>query len=384
MPPEASPAEVGVLRCKPLAQPDTLIVVEQTNSTAAFASPEEHIGRDGTPSPAACPSPTPSCANGSPHGGYERLDAEAVSWLRSWKQGESLGRGAYGEVFKAMVAGRFMAVKKIPLDLSLQEKAAEKEISVLLLEINTLKRLKHPRIVRYMGCIRQDSDHDPALLIFLEFMPSGSIKAMLTKFGSYGEGLVRKYTRQILEGLEFLHQNQIVHRDVKGANILIDPQGDAKLADFGACGQLKALQDTVTGGMKSIQGSVFWMAPEVMKYKAGRRSDIWSLGCTVIEMITAEAPWPNLRQEKLSVTEMLKRIVEGPDPPPMPDNIPSACRSFLTHSLARDHTKRPYADKLLKHRFIVEDAARVGSAKSTSSAPQKSEAWGALGPGPTP
>merc|ERR1711953_1393052 len=103
--------------------------------------------------------------------------------------------------------------------------------------------------------------------------------------------------------------------------------GDAKLADFGACGQLKALQDTVTGGMKSIQGSVFWMAPEVMKYKAGRRSDIWSLGCTVIEMITAEAPWPNLRAEKLSVTEMLKRIVESPDTIPLPENISNDCRS---------------------------------------------------------
>merc|ERR1711972_1143011 len=218
-----------------------------------------------------------------------------------------------------MVSGRFMAVKKIPLDLSLNPKAAEKEINSLLLEINTLKRLKHPRIVRYHGCIRQDREDDPALLIFLEFMPSGSIKAVLDKFGAYGWGLVRKYTRQILEGLDFLHQEKIVHRDVKGANILIDAAGDAKLADFGACREIEALTSTVTGGMKSIHGSIFWMAPEVMKYKAGRRSDIWSLGCTVIEMITAEPPWPNLREQKLSVTETLKRIVEGPEGPEIPE-----------------------------------------------------------------
>merc|ERR1712061_670528 len=146
-------------------------------------------------------------------------------------------------------------------------------------------------------------------------------KAVLSKFGPYGLGLVRKYTRQILEGLDFLHQERIVHRDVKGANILIDAEGDAKLADFGACRELEALQSTVTGGMRSIQGSVYWMAPEVMKFKAGRRSDIWSLGCTVIEMITAESPWPNLRGEKLSVTEILKRIVEGPEGPEIPEAI---------------------------------------------------------------
>eukprot|EP00435_Cladocopium_sp_Y103_P013807 s2236_g3.t1 len=171
---------------------------------------------------------------------YERLDAENDQRLRSFKQGESLGRGAYGEVFKAMVAGKFMAVKKIPLDFSLGQKQAEREANVLLQEINTLKRLKHPRIVRYHGCIRMNSEEDPALLIFLEYMPSGSIKAVLEKFGAYGIRLVKKYTRQILEGLDFLHSEKIVHRDVKGANILIDAAGNAKLADFGACMQLEA------------------------------------------------------------------------------------------------------------------------------------------------
>ncbi|CAJ1334928.1 unnamed protein product [Effrenium voratum] len=285
---------------------------------------------------------------------YERLDAENDQRLRAFKQGESLGRGAYGEVFKAMVAGKFMAVKKIPLDFSLGQKQAEREASVLLQEINTLKRLKHPRIVRYQGCIRMHSEEDPALLIFLEYMPSGSIKAVLQKFGPYGLRLVKKYTRQILEGLDFLHSEKIVHRDVKGANILIDAHGDAKLADFGACMQIEALHSTCTNGMKSIQGSVFWMAPEVMKFKPGRRSDIWSLGCTVIEMITAEAPWPNLREGKMPVTEMMRCIVDSEEIPPFPEKIPGECRSFLERTLIRDHMKRPYADRLLQHRFVAE------------------------------
>lgn len=287
-----------------------------------------------------------------------------------------MGRGAYGEVYKAMVAGRFMAVKKIALDLTLSQSMMDKEINSLLLEINTLKRLRHPRIVKYYGCIRQEKEDDPALLIFLEFLPSGSIKGVLSKFGPYGPGLVRKYTRQILEGLEFLHSEKIVHRDVKGANILIDGAGDAKLADFGACHELEALQSTVTGGMKSIHGSVFWMAPEVMKYKAGRRSDIWSLGCTMIEMITAEAPWPNLRTEKLSVTETLKRIVEGEDVPPLPEKLHHDCRSFLSKVLVRDHTRRPYAKDLLKHKFVIQDVLPPGrAAAAPGPGGVKPEAW---------
>lgn len=318
----------------------------------------------------------------------ERLDLEEAPRLRSWKQGESLGRGAYGEVFKAMVAGRFMAVKKINLELSTNTKAAEREINSLLLEINTLKRLRHPRIVRYHGCIRQENEDDQAVLIFLEFMPSGSIKGVLGKFGPYGLGLVRKYTRQILEGLDFLHSEKVVHRDVKGANILIDAQGDAKLADFGACRELEALQSTVTGGMKSIHGSVYWMAPEVMKYKAGRRSDIWSLGCTVIEMLTAEPPWPNLRVDKLSVTETLKRIVDGPGAPPMPENASGNCRLFLEIVLQRDHTKRPYAEQLLRHRFIRQDMATaeapIDKVKGVAEAKPAGEAWSSAAPTPEP
>mmetsp|Transcript_1362 Transcript_1362/g.3824 ORF Transcript_1362/g.3824 Transcript_1362/m.3824 type:complete len:369 (-) Transcript_1362:120-1226(-) len=364
--------EAAPLRSRPLSHPETLIVVDHS-----VAESSELCGQE---SPQDSPGASPAESPVSPGGAYERLDIEENSRLRNWKQGESLGRGAYGEVYKAMVSGRFMAVKKIPLDLSLNPKAAEKEINTLLLEINTLKRLKHPRIVRYHGCVRQDTEDDPALLIFLEFMPSGSIKAVLTKFGAYGSGLVRKYTREILEGLEFLHAEKIVHRDIKGANILIDAEGNAKLADFGACKTLGELHNTFTGGLKSIHGSVYWMAPEVMKYKAGRRSDIWSLGCTVIEMMTADAPWHNLRSEKLSLTATLKRIMESDDVPPLPERMPSGCRSFLDRVLVRDYEKRDYAPRLLQHPFLaMQDSPSKRSASGSPPAaagPKTTEAWG--------
>uniref|UniRef100_A0A7S4RQ68 Protein kinase domain-containing protein n=1 Tax=Alexandrium monilatum TaxID=311494 RepID=A0A7S4RQ68_9DINO len=362
-----------------MAEGGTVLVIEEATTTCP--PPGGDAGHEEDQPDCSRPSTTDDCRSPgtSPKMVYDRLDLEEDSRFRNWKQGESLGRGAYGEVFRAMVAGRFMAVKKIPLDLSLNIKAAEKEINSLLLEINTLKRLKHPRIVRYHGCVRQDSEEDPALLIFLEYMPSGSIKGVLTKFGPYGVGLVRKYTRQICEGLHFLHSEKIVHRDVKGANILIDTQGDAKLADFGACRELEALQSTVTNGLKSIHGSVYWMAPEVMKFKAGRRSDIWSMGCTVIEMITAEPPWPNLRVDKLTVTETLRRIVDSEETPPLPEKIHHHCAAFLQQTLIRDYNQRPYTDKLLMHIFLQDAGA------SASSVPKGAqEAWGSLPPSVSP
>merc|ERR1712190_450043 len=109
-----------------------------------------------------------------------------------------------------------------------------------------------------------------------------------------------------------------------------------------------------------------------MKFQAGRRSDIWSLGCTVIEMSTAEPPWPQLREEKLSVTDTLKRIVEGPDGPELPEKVGSDGRSFLEKVLVRDHTKRPYSDQLLRHRFVLQDTGAISAPAAKGAA----EAWG--------
>lgn len=281
----------------------------------------------------------------------QKLDIQESEWLRCWRQGDLIGEGAFGQVFKAMVHGHLCAVKKLCLDPETPVADLEREIDTVLLEINTMRRLDHPRIVRYLGCIRENTEEAPQLLIFLEFM-SSSISSCLKKFGPYSIVCVRKYARQILEGLSFLHSKGIVHRDVKGANILIGNHGDVKLADFGCCRQIEQLHNTMTGGLHEVKGSVFWMAPEVLRLQAGRRSDIWSTGCTVIEMLTASPPWPNLRQGKSSLAQALQRIADDPDGPPLPEDVPDDCSAFLKDCLIRDHQERPYADALLQHCFI--------------------------------
>lgn len=130
-----------------------------------------------------------------------------------------------------------------------------------LQELDLYKKLKHKHIVGYI-----DATFEPrinTLFIFLEYVPGGSIQSMLERFGRFGEELTRVYTRQLLMGLEYLHGCQIVHRDVKGANILVSRDGIVKLADFGAS---KAFRDpNCTDGMKSLRGSPFWIAPEVVR-----------------------------------------------------------------------------------------------------------------------
>merc|ERR1712100_79904 len=155
-----------------------------------------------------------------------------------------------------------------------------------------------------------------ALLIFLEYVPGGSIASMLRQFGSFNEELVRVYTQQILSGVTYLHARGIVHRDIKGANVLVNEHGVAKLADFGCSKQLQGMRtDSLEESLKAIRGSIPWMAPEVIKQTGhGRRADVWSVGCCVIEMATAQRPWPNLSN---CLTAMFQ-IATTTEPPPLP------------------------------------------------------------------
>jgi mitogen-activated protein kinase kinase kinase len=156
---------------------------------------------------------------------------------------------------------------------------------------------------------------DDYLNIFLEYVPGGSVTALLRNYGAFEETLVKNFVRQILEGLNYLHERDIIHRDIKGANILVDNKGGIKISDFGISKKVEdstynfkpilspysdVVIDLLTGNRvhrPSLQGSVFWMAPEVVKQSGHtRKADIWSVGCLVVEMLTGEHPWAQLTQ----------------------------------------------------------------------------------------
>ena len=130
-----------------------------------------------------------------------------------------------------------------------------------LQELRFLKQLKHEHVVEYIDA--HFDSRSNTLYIFLEYLPGGSIASQMERFGRCDEKLAQRYTRQLLKGLEYLHEKRIVHRDLKGGNVLVTMEGTVKLADFGAS---KMYRDaTCTDGMKSMRGSVFWMAPEVIR-----------------------------------------------------------------------------------------------------------------------
>ncbi|KAM3707387.1 hypothetical protein ACB098_02G022900 [Castanea mollissima] len=178
-----------------------------------------------------------------------------------WRRGELIGCGAFGRVYMGMNldSGELLAVKQVSITMnSASKEKTQAHIRELEEEVKLLKNLSHPNIVRYLGTARE---HD-SLNILLEFVPGGSISSLLGKFGSFPESVIRMYTKQLLLGLEYLHKNGIMHRDIKGANILVDNKGCIKLADFGASKQVVEL--ATINGAKSMKGTPYWMAPEVI------------------------------------------------------------------------------------------------------------------------
>ncbi|CDW77523.1 protein kinase domain containing protein [Stylonychia lemnae] len=268
--------------------------------------------------------------------------------------GELLGEGAYGKVYKAfnLKDGKTIAVKVMKISQQGQyEQKLEKIKMNLQKEITLLKNLKHKNIINYLdSCIINDTDVN----IYMEYMPGGSISSLIKEFGSMDENAIRHFTRQLLSGLDYLHQNHIIHADLKGANILFDGLDNIKLSDFGAAKfieNLSLLSVSQSEVCSSIQGSLYWMAPEMIQQKGyGRKIDIWSLGCTIIEMATGNHPWPEVKNYPQLVMEIISKRT-----PPIPAFLSIEAQDFIRQCLQYDKKLRPRPGDLLNHPFIIND-----------------------------
>lgn len=257
-----------------------------------------------------------------------------------WIKGHLLGTGAFGKVYKGIHSGtgEFCAIKEVEVDQS--DHRSRECAEQLKKEIALLSTLQHPNIVQYKGSeLVGDNLH-----IYLELISGGSLYKLYQEFKKLEEPVIRRYTRQILFGLCYLHSRKVVHRDIKCANILVDQDGTIKLADFGVSKYIKE-----QGVPFSLKGSPHWMAPEViMSTNTGYEYavDIWSLGCTVIEMVTGKPPWCDLE----AAAAMFKVTKVGA--PPIPDNLSPDGKSFLRLCLQRNPADRPLAAALLEHPFV--------------------------------
>jgi mitogen-activated protein kinase kinase kinase len=300
----------------------------------------------------------------------EEYDQELAEYLEqdSWEnvkymKGALIGQGSFGSVYLALHAltGELMAVKQVEVPsasgTSQLDHKKNTMVEALKHEIGLLRDLKHENIVQYLGS-NSDETH---LNIFLEYVPGGSVATMLVNYGPLGESLIQNFVRQILQGLSYLHSRDIIHRDIKGANILVDNKGSVKISDFGISKRVEAssLLSGPSGGKKgaqrvSLQGSVFWMAPEVVRQTAyTRKADIWSLGCLIVEMFTGSHPHPNCTQ----MQAIFKIGVSKDATPTMPENAGENAQAFLNQTFLIDHEKRPSADELLASPFITSQGA---------------------------
>ncbi|GLJ08691.1 hypothetical protein SUGI_0093790 [Cryptomeria japonica] len=259
-----------------------------------------------------------------------------------WVRGGIIGAGAFGTVTLGICKSNahLFAVK-----------SATTYISSLENEYNILKSLDSPYVVQCLGKECTTENGEGVYNLFMEYMAGGSIGDLVTKFGGQlDESVIRCYTRGIVLGIQYLHRQGIVHCDIKGKNILVGSNG-VKLADLGSAKRIGDKEDK--GKRCQLRGTPLWMAPEVVKQvEQGPASDIWSLGCTVIEMSTGKPPWGS----NLHPFTAMYRIGFSEELPEMPQYLSAEGKDFLEKCLRRDPRQRWSCEQLLAHPFVSEDS----------------------------
>lgn len=310
------------------------------------------------------PLPLPPGAPVPPHSPSHSLKTShptnGSSTKGQWQKEKLIGRGTYGSVYIAINRndGAMCAMKEVDV-VSYDSKSAEC-IKQLEQEIKVLQKLDHPNIVQYLGSeIIEDR-----FCIYLEYVHPGSVNSYVREHcGSITESVVRSFTRHILSGLAYLHSTNTIHRDIKGANLLVNASGVVKLADFGLAKHLTKYAVDL-----SLKGSPYWMAPEVLQSMMRNDSnpelafavDIWSVGCTVIEMLTGKPPWSEFDGVQ-ALFNVLNRS------PTIPENLSAEGKDFLGKCFQRNPADRPTAVQLLDHPFLRNKQDQVSSCRQEFS-----------------
>ncbi|SCU98846.1 LAME_0G00782g1_1 [Lachancea meyersii CBS 8951] len=251
---------------------------------------------------------------------------------------ECVGKGSFGDVYRATdkESGEVVAIKIINLE------ETQDDIEILAQEIYFLSELKAPFVTTYFKTFVEDV----SMWIVMEYCGGGSCADLLKHLPEhrFPEQKVAYIVREVLYGLEYLHSQKKIHRDIKAANILVTDNGEIKLGDFGVSGQIMATLKRTT-----FVGTPYWMAPEIIARGDNgydEKADIWSLGITVMELLTGQPPYAKHDPMKVLMNIPVRK------PPKLHGRFTSPARDFIALCLAKDPESRPTASELLNHKFL--------------------------------
>lgn len=317
------------------------------------------------------PSKRPSKSAGFQYIADKKTGEQHIQWLK----GDMIGSGAFGRVYLGMnpVNGELVCCKEMVFVVNDQElEKRDKMIATVQKEVDTLKKLNgHPNIVTFIH--HEFVMREGMVRIFMEYCPCGSLTTVLKKFGALPVITVSCYTRQILSGLSHLHKHHVVHRDIKPSNVLLDVNGMVKLADFGAAKTLTTnTMGATASDMNTLTGTPTNLAPEVItENNYGQKVDVWSLGCTVLELATARQPWSEYIDEVnarggggpgqtpvllMHIANQAKQVGAGPH---IPEDLSDLLKDFLRQCFVVDPKERPRVRDLQEHAMILRYASNA-------------------------
>ncbi|GAA5901977.1 uncharacterized protein JCM6883_000455 [Sporobolomyces salmoneus] len=310
-----------------------------------------------------------------------------------WQQGKFIGGGTFGNVYLAvnLDSGEELAVKEIRFQ-DLQ--SAPHLVKTIRDEMKVMEMLRHDNIVQYYGI----EVHRDKVYIFEEYCPGGSLANLLEHGRIEDEIIIQIYALQMLSGLIYLHSQNVVHRDIKPDNILLDSNGTIKYVDFGAAKVLAKNQKTLASRSRmnmastvkldengqpgpadanSLTGTPMYLSPETVKgERRGKMGamDVWAVGCVILECATGRRPWSNLDNE-WAIMFHIGIAVQHP-PLPEPHQLSELGIDFIRQCLDIDPDKRPSAEELMLHPWIQEATAQISAAYEEESTPPGSYSKG--------